>query len=60
MDIIKYRILWEESLNETLESLNNMTLLELFWLYERILVRDMIIDAREKDEKMAKKIAEQH
>jgi hypothetical protein len=57
IDNIKSRILWEEHLSETLESLDRMTLLELFWLYERIIVRDMYIEASEKDQKMSQEIS---
>ncbi|AGH32053.1 hypothetical protein VPIG_00197 [Vibrio phage PWH3a-P1] len=60
VDYIKARILYEEGLHETLESLNNYTLCELFWLYERIVVRDMILDARERDEKVREQITQTH
>ncbi|UUW39701.1 hypothetical protein VP14_014 [Vibrio phage VPMCC14] len=40
--------------------MNDYTLYELFWLYERIVVREMILDAREKDEKVKEQLTKAH
>jgi hypothetical protein len=60
VDYIKARILYEEGLHETLETLDNYTLCQLFWLYERVVVRDIILDARERDEKLKEQITANH
>tara|TARA_B100001059_G_C17785925_1_gene557070 strand:+ start:1482 stop:1709 length:228 start_codon:yes stop_codon:yes gene_type:complete len=49
IDPIRTRILFCPSLHETMESLEDRTLDELFWLHEQIEVGDFLREAAEKD-----------
>lgn len=50
VDYIKDRIICCEYMNETLDSLYPLTLDEIFWLNERITIRENLKLAAEKDE----------
>lgn len=49
VDPIKTRILFCENLKETTATLEELTLDELFWLYEQIEIGDYLREASQKD-----------
>lgn len=48
---IKSALLFNKSLSETMESLERLTLDELFWLFEQMTLRNKYEEAYYKDEK---------
>uniref|UniRef100_A0AB39AJ48 Uncharacterized protein n=1 Tax=Vibrio phage P018-4 TaxID=3229728 RepID=A0AB39AJ48_9CAUD len=47
-------------MHETLYTLNEYTLCEIFWLYERIVVRDMILEAKDRDDQLKEQMTAHH
>ena len=50
IDIIKSRILFDKDLSETLESVRRMTLDELWWLYEQLIIKETLVDSYQRDQ----------
>lgn len=59
LDPIRSRILFEETLSETLHSIDELTLDELLWLNEEIEIKVQLEDAVHKDQERMSKIKSQ-